>query len=114
MIAQQRDDRSSPAAKCLPIPGDNSHIVSLMTPGTNYGQKHPPVYRNIFVEETPRVLFSLKILPPDCALHGLKEGACPAVDLTLPSKVNLTIENIFSPQSGIGNPIGGSVVHYGV
>ena len=85
---------------------DNGVFVSLMTPGTSYGQRQPPVYRNIFVEEPPNVLFSLKILPPDCGLQGLKDGVCPAVDLTLPANVSLTIENLFSPQSLIGNSIG--------
>jgi hypothetical protein len=85
---------------------DNGVFVSLMTPGTSYGQRQPPVYRNVFVEEPPRVLFSLKILPPDCGLLGLKNGNCPAVDLTLPAEVTLSIENLFSPQSLIGNSIG--------
>jgi hypothetical protein len=95
-----------------PIPTDlldhqnNAVIASLMVPGTNFGTVSPPVYRNIFVDSPPQVLFSLKILPPDCDLAGLKTGGCPAIDLTLPSIVNLKIENVFTPQSVVQNSIG--------
>jgi hypothetical protein len=89
---------------------DNGVIVSLMTPGTSYGQHQQPVFRNIYVEEPPNVLFSLKILPPDCALIGLQvalgDGSCPIVDMTAAANVNLTIENVFTPQSLLGNSIG--------
>ena len=86
---------------------DNGVIVSMMVPGTIFGKVQPPVYRNIFVDEAPRVLFSLKILPPDCDLAGLKvSGGCPAIDLTLPSEVNLKIQNVFTPQSIIQSSIG--------
>jgi hypothetical protein len=95
-----------------PVPTDllnhqnNGVIVSLMVPGTNYGTVHPPVYRNIYLDDPPWVLFSLKILPPDCDLKGLVGGVCPAVNLTLPSVVNLKIENVFTPQSIQQNSIG--------
>jgi hypothetical protein len=36
----------------------------------------------------------------------LKDGGCPIVDLTQPANVALAIENVFSPQSLVGNPIG--------
>jgi hypothetical protein len=86
---------------------DNGVIVSMMVPGTVFGKVQPPIYRNIFVDEAPRVLFSLKILPPDCDLAGLKvSGGCPAIDLTLPSEVNLKIENVFTPQPIIQSSIG--------
>jgi hypothetical protein len=85
---------------------NNAVIASLMTPGTNFGTIQPPVYRNIYVDDTPQVLLSLKILPPDCDLIGLKTGGCPAIDLTLPSVVNLQIENVFTPQSTVDNSIG--------
>ena len=85
---------------------DNAVIASLMAPGTNFGKVHPPVYRNIFVDDPPRVFLSLKILPPDCDLAGLKTGGCPAIDLTQPSVVNLNIENVFTPQSIVQNSIG--------
>jgi hypothetical protein len=83
-------------------------IASLMTPTTTFGSVQPPVYRNIFVDDTPRVFLSLKILPPDCQLKGLKGGTlgCPEIDLTLPSIVNLKIENVFTPQSIVNNSIG--------
>ena len=87
---------------------DNGIIVSLMVPGTSYGQMKPPVYRNIFVDDTPRVLFSLKIMPVDCDLAGIKGGVtgCPQVDLTESSLVALNIENVFAPQSMRLNSIG--------
>jgi len=87
---------------------DNGIIVSLMVPDTKFGAVSPPVYRNIFVDDTPRVFLSLKILPPDCDLSGLKGGpaGCPQIDLTLPSVVNLKIENVFTPQSIVDNSIG--------
>ena len=85
---------------------NNGVFVSLMTPGTSYGQKQQPVYRNIFVEEAPNVLFSLKILPPDCKLIGLKFDSCPIIDMTAAANIALTIENVFTPQSLIGNSIG--------
>jgi hypothetical protein len=76
---------------------NNAVIVSLMSPGTKYGSVQPPLFQNIYVEDPPRVLLSLKILPPDCDLIGL-EGTCSStVDLSLPSVVNLDIENLFTP-----------------
>jgi hypothetical protein len=93
---------------------DNGVIVSMMVPGTIFGKVQPPVYRNIFVDEAPRVLFSLKILPPDCDLAGLKvSGGCPPIDLTLPSEVHLKIENLFTPQSIIQNSIGFQILPAG-
>jgi hypothetical protein len=87
---------------------NNAIIVSLMVPGTSYGQKQPPVYRTIFLDDTPRVLFSLKILPVDCDLAGIKGGVtgCPQVDLKQSSLVALNIENVFAPQSTLMNSIG--------
>ena len=87
---------------------NNAVIVSLMVPGTSYGQMQPPVYRNIFLDDTPRVLFSLKIMPVDCDLGGIKGGVtgCPQVDLTRLSSVSLNIENVFAPKSKLMNSIG--------
>jgi hypothetical protein len=87
---------------------NNGVIVSLMVPGTSYGQKQPPVYRNTFLDDTPRVLFSLKIMPVDCNLGGIKGGVagCPYVDLTQSSSVSLNIENVFAPQSTLKSSIG--------
>jgi uncharacterized protein (TIGR03437 family) len=79
---------------------DNSAIVaSLMVPGTNYGASLPSVFRNIYVEDPPRVLFSLKITPP------LALGQ-PTVDLSLPSVLKLNIENVATPASKLQNSIG--------
>jgi hypothetical protein len=87
---------------------NNAIIASLMVPGTVFGQVQPPVYRNIFVDDVPLVFLSLKILPPDCQLLGLKETGrgCPAIDLTQSSTVKLKIENVFTPQSAVLNSIG--------
>jgi hypothetical protein len=86
---------------------NNAVIASLMSPGTSFGASHPSLYRNIFVEDPPQVLFSLKIMPPDCDLIGLN-GTCPApaVVLTNPAMVYLNVENLFSPASAIPNSIG--------
>jgi uncharacterized protein (TIGR03437 family) len=79
---------------------DNSAIVaSLMVPGTVYGGLIPSVFRNIYVEDPPRVLFSLKITP------SVTMNA-PTVDLTLPGVLNLNLENIFTPASKLQNSIG--------
>lgn len=83
---------------------NNGVIVSLMTPTTSYGQISPPVFRNIFVEDQPRVLFSLKIVPPvNCPATG---PACDAATLVQPSYVSLNIENLYSPVSLVENSIG--------
>ncbi|HEV8042532.1 MAG TPA: hypothetical protein VGP62_26885 [Bryobacteraceae bacterium] len=83
---------------------NNAVIASLMTPGTKFGNTQPPTIRNVFVEDPPQVLFSLKILPPICATNGV---FCPPnPNLAQGSKVHLNIENLFSPSSSIGNSIG--------
>jgi hypothetical protein len=79
---------------------NNAVIASMMTPGTQYGAVSPPLFRNIFVEEAPQVLFSLKIVPP-------RENAnTSSVILTTPSVLNLNIENVFSPPSIVNSSIG--------
>jgi len=89
---------------------NNAVFASLMTPGTSYGGKPPtPVFRNIFVEDPPNVLFSLKILPPICADTGL---TCPMFQYT-GSTVALSIENLFSPQSKADNSIGFQILQSG-
>jgi hypothetical protein len=82
---------------------NNAVFASLMTPGTMYGTQQPPIFRNIFVEDAPQVLFSLKILPPICGQIG---QSCPSNTLTDSSMVNLEIENLFSPVSIVDNSIG--------
>jgi uncharacterized protein (TIGR03437 family) len=85
--------------------GQNDAIVaSLMIPGTVFGSLIPSVYRNIYVEDPPQALFSLKILPFDCNLNGVT--TCPVENLAQPSVLNLNIENVFTPASLIENSIG--------
>jgi hypothetical protein len=87
-----------------PLQGQNNAVfASLMVPGTSYGNPNPPTYRNIFIDDVPRVLFSLKILPPICAPTGL---VCVDADLTASSTLKLNIENLFTPQSVVRNSIG--------
>ncbi len=75
-----------------------------MVPGTMFGAIQPPLFQNIFVDDPPQVLFSLKILPPICADTGM---TCPSVALTNnPTVLNLNIENLFTPTSNIENSIG--------
>jgi hypothetical protein len=72
-----------------------------------FGTNNTPVFRNIVVEDSPLVLFSLKILFPECNdTGGPREGNCAKVDLTLPSVLNLNIENLCSPASILSNSIG--------
>lgn len=89
---------------------NNAVIASLMIPSTVYGKMSPPVFRNIFVEDPPQVLFSLKIVPPvNCTT-----ATCMASFLTTNSSlVKLKIENLFSPQSVIKNSIGFETVPAG-
>ena len=85
---------------------NNAVIASLMVPGTKFGSAAPPIFRNIFVEDPPQVLLSLKILPPDCDLIGLA-GTCPkTIDLTKPSVLDLDIEDLVTPPSVVANSIG--------
>ncbi len=96
---------NTPSWTSTTLNSDNDAIVaSLMVPGTNYGSLIPSVFRNIYVEDAPRVLFSLKITPP-LALNQ------QTVDLTLPGVLNLNIENVFTPASKLQNSIGFQTVN---
>jgi len=79
-------------------------IVSVMVPGTKFDSVLPSVYRNIYVEDPPRVLFSLKIVP------YLTQGT-PKLDYSLPSVLNLNLENVFTPASTLDNSIGFQIVN---
>jgi uncharacterized protein (TIGR03437 family) len=93
-----------PGGKTDPLENQNNAVfASLMTPGTAFGAVQPPLYRDIFVDDPPQVLFSLKILPPICATTGL---VCPTVTLTDPSTIALNIQNLSSPVSAVQNSIG--------
>lgn len=81
---------------------NNAVIASCMVPGTSFGAMDPPVFRNIFLDEAPWTLFSLKIIPP--ALYDPDRFA--GLDLTLPSSLTIKIENLVSPQSINENSIG--------
>lgn len=100
--AQSWDALSQPGPPNPLASQNNGVIVSLMVPSTVYGKASPPVFRNIFVEDPPQVLFSIKIDPSvDCP-----DGFCTATFLENKSLVNLKIENLYSPQSIIENSIG--------
>jgi hypothetical protein len=90
------------------LDGQNDAVIaSLMVPGTMYGTNITPVFRNILVEDPPNVLFSLKILFPECDdPDSPRYGDCSPVDLTLPSVLNLNIENLCTPAALQRNPIG--------
>jgi len=86
---------------------NNAVVASLMVPGTRFGTTNPPVFKNILIEDPPLVLFSLKIVYPECNdASGPREGNCAKVDLTLPGVLNLNIENLCSPASTLSNSIG--------
>jgi hypothetical protein len=91
---------------------NNGVFVSLMVPSTQYGTKSPPVFRNIFVEDPPQVLFSLRINPSvNCPPA---QGFCDATFLKQQkSSLNLKIENLYSPQSIINNSIGFEIIPHG-
>jgi hypothetical protein len=79
---------------------NNAVITSLMVPGTMFGSVHPPLFRNIFVEDSPRTLFSLKILfEEDPSVYG-------NVELTNSSVLNLDIENLLTPAPILESLIG--------
>jgi hypothetical protein len=78
----------------------NAVIASMMVPGTQYGAVAPPTFRNIFVDDAPQVLFSLKIIPPRANANTENDV------LTTPSIMNLNIENVISPPSKVNNSIG--------
>lgn len=104
----QRPTTQSWTALSQPGPPDplasqnNAVFASLMVPSTMYGTKSPPVFRNIFVEDPPQVLFSLKIDPS----VNCPPGFCDPKFLKQSSSVSLKIENLYSPQSLIENSIG--------
>jgi lysophospholipase L1-like esterase len=85
---------------------NNAVVASMMIPGSKFGLLHPSTYRNIYVDDPPQVLFSLKILPFDCGLAALSGTTCPGEDLTLPGVLNLNLEHVFTPASIVENPIG--------
>ena len=86
---------------------NNAVIASLMVPGTMFGTNNTPLFRNILVEDPPNVLFSLKIQFPECAdPDNPRYNNCALVDLTLPSVLNLNIENLCTPAAIQKNSIG--------
>jgi hypothetical protein len=86
---------------------NNAVIASMMVPGTMFGTSQPSLFKNIFVEDRPQVLLSLKILPPDCDLISFEGQGCPhPVDLMQKSVLNLNIENLFTPPPLEENSIG--------
>jgi hypothetical protein len=99
---------TGPSFKKTQLDGQNNAVIaSLMVPGTVFGSNNPPVFRNILVEDPPNVLFSLKILFPECDdPENPRFGDCTPVDLTLPSVLNLNIENLCTPAAIQPNSIG--------
>ena len=81
---------------------NNAVIASMMVPGTLFGSMQPSLYRNIYVEDPPQVLFSLKIIPPRTS-NPANESS---VILTSQSTLNLNIYNLFTPPSAVANSIG--------
>ena len=91
---------------------NNAVIASLMVPGTLFGSMKPSVYRNILVEDSPRTLFSLKIVFPECNdPNAPRAGDCTSADLSMQSMLNLNIENLVTPPSIVENSIGFQTVN---
>jgi hypothetical protein len=80
-----------------------------MVPSTKYGAKSQPVFRNIFVEDPPQVLFSLKIDPS----VSCPKDFCSATFLRQSSSLSLKIENLYSPESIVKNSIGFEILPAG-
>jgi hypothetical protein len=90
-------DQDSPVAH-----QNNAVIASMMVPGTLFGSMVPSTYRNIFIEDPPQVLLSLKIIPP----RTNNPANDASVILTALSTLNLDIYNVFTPPSTVANSIG--------
>lgn len=90
------------------LDGQNNAVIdSLMVPGTVFGKVKTPLFRNILVEDPPNVLFSLKIVFPECNdPDSPRDGTCTPADLTLPAVLKLNIENLCTPASVWSNSIG--------
>jgi hypothetical protein len=99
---------TSPGFNKANLDGQNNAVIaSLMVPGTMFGTNNTPVFRNILVEDPPNVLFSLKIVFPECDDPGSpRDNACTPANLTLPSVLNLNIENLCTPAAIHKNSIG--------
>jgi hypothetical protein len=90
------------------LDGQNNAVIdSLMVPGTVFGNVNTPVFRNILVEDPPNVLFSLKIVFPECNdPDSPRDGTCTPADLTQPAVLKLNIENLCTPASVWSNSVG--------
>lgn len=90
----------NPSWSATTLNGQNDAVVaSLMTPGTMFGSVQPSLYRNIYIDDPPQTLFSLKIVFPECNdPNSPRYGDCKQVDLTQPSLFNLYIENVVTPH----------------
>ena len=91
---------TNPSWSATNLNGQNDAVVaSLMTPGTMFGSVQPSLYRNIYIDDPPQTLFSLKITFPECNdPDSPRYGDCKQVDLTQSSLVNLYIENVVTPH----------------
>jgi hypothetical protein len=101
-----------PSWNATGLNGQNDAVIaSLMTPGTAFGTVQPPLFRNIFVEDPPQTLLSLKITFPECVdPNSPRFGSCLGATLADSSVVNLNIENLSSPPSVGANSIGFQVL----
>ena len=99
---------TNPTWTATTLNGQNDAVIaSLMVPGTMFGTQQPSLYRNIFVEDPPQTLLSLKIVFPECNdPNAPRAGECTGATLTLPSVLNLNIDNLWSPPSVVQNSIG--------
>lgn len=113
VVRTEWNSPTDPSWSATKLNGQNNAVIdSLMVPGTMFGAVSPSVYRNIFVEESPRTLFSLKIVSPECNdPNAPRAGDCASTDLTLRSFVNLDIENLVTPPSLEENSIGFQTVN---
>jgi len=87
---------------------NNAIIASMMVPGTGFGTTQTSTFENIYVEDPPQVLFSLKIVPPrdNANVLALKDP----VILKNSSTLNLNIYVLLTPPSSVENSIGFDVL----
>jgi hypothetical protein len=83
---------------------NNAVIASLMLPGAQFDTTETSLFRNIFVEDAPRIFLSLKILASNCSGNATRK--CPKVSPSLTSVLNLDLENVLTPPSTLRNSIG--------
>ncbi len=106
----RRDYSPTARANVIKFNAQNNAVTVFAPDGVlemMFGTAKTPLFRNILVEDPPNVLFSLKILFPECDQpDSPRDDTCTPVDLTQSSVLNLNIENLCTPAPIQKNSIG--------